>query len=184
MMSRSRSTHLWLVLTCAGALFASCDQSVDDGRLDSTAGDTVAQHDGQAGEHPAGDGGTADGKAVDGAAGKTVKVTYKAQSTVVSLAQPTPVTFLGTKHARLWDVIQLAVAGVTQDKLTADFVSSDGFKPGSKSNCAGLVPVPGANLAKGYIDVSTRRLSWDPSLGYPGCLSVQDLAEILVADKP
>jgi hypothetical protein len=162
------------LLLCAG-----CDQSVDTGSdsappdggpADTVAGDGVTAADGT---------GVADGQP----AGQTIKVIYNGQTTVVSLDQPTPVTFESAPHAKLSDVIAIAVPGAAQDALTADFTSSDGYQPGSKSNCDGLLPVAGTEFAKGYIDVATRKLSWDPSLNYPGCLFIKDLAEIEVADK-
>jgi len=169
----------WSVAALALALLA-CDQSVDEGSHDTGAPDLLT------------DGGTADGTAPsdaaadvssDAPAGPSVTVTYNGQAKVISLSQLTPVTFEGFASALLSDVVALALPSAAQDGLTADFMAADGFKPGSKSNCVGLVPVAGSELSKGYIDVSSRKLRWDLSLGYPGCLYVQDLAEIQIADK-
>lgn len=167
----------WGICCLSLALCAGCDQSVDPG-TDGGPPDGAA-FDAAGAEGGTGDQGVADGQP----AAQTVKVIYKGQTTVVSLSQPTPVTFEGTPHAKLSDVIEIALPGVAQDGLTGDFTSSDGYKPGSKTTCDGLLPVAGAEFPKGFIDVATRRLDWDPSLGYPGCLSVKDLAEIEVADK-
>jgi hypothetical protein len=176
---RDKRLIFWVIFGLCLLLCAGCDQSVDTGSdsappdagpADTVAGDGETTADGTAGEK-----GVADGQ--------TVKVIYKGQTTVVSLSQPTPIAFENTPHAKLSDVIEIAVPGAAQDALTADFTSSDGYQPGSKSNCDGMLPVAGTEFAKGYIDVATRMLSWDPGLNYPGCLFVKDLAEIEVADK-
>jgi hypothetical protein len=180
---RDKRLIFWVIFGLCLLLCAGCDQSVDTGSdsappdagpADTVAGDGETTADGTAGEK-----GVADGPP----AGQTVKVIYKGQTTVVSLSQPTPIAFENTPHAKLSDVIEIAVPGAAQDALTADFTSSDGYQPGSKSNCDGMLPVAGTEFAKGYIDVATRMLSWDPGLNYPGCLFVKDLAEIEVADK-
>ena len=184
MMRIASLSGLMLVL-----VLAACDQSVDDGS-DSGAPDTgpVADTgpgaDGVVGpDQGATDGLVADTAAGDASGAQTVKVTYKGQDKVVDLSQPTPVTFEGFPSALLSDVVALAFPGATQDSLTADFMSSDGFKPGTKTNCIGLVPVDGTLFPKGYIDVGTRKLRWDTALAYPGCLYIKDLAEIQLADK-
>lgn len=178
---------LLIPLLCAGA----CDQSVDPGAQDSSVVDSVARGDGVKIDGATSDdtGATPDAsgsgdQAVGGdAATNTVKVTYKGNTTVVDLGQPTPVTFEGALHALLSDVVALGVGGKALDSLQADFASSDGFNPGSKSFCASLVPVAGNLFDKGYIDVATRRLRWDAALQYPNCLYVKDLAEITITDK-
>jgi len=163
------------VAGCALALLAvACDQSVDDGGdPDATSADAS----------PAGDGAYELGLLPDAAPARTVNVTYNAQDKLIDLAEPTPVTFEGHPSARLSDVVSLAFPAATQADLTADFTAGDGFKPGSKSNCSGLVPVDGADFPKGYVDVATRKVRWELSLAFPGCLYIQDLAEILLADK-
>jgi hypothetical protein len=115
--------------------------------------------------------------------GETVQVTYSGRTTTVALSQPTPVTFEGTLHARLSEVVALALPGQAQSALEADFQASDGFRASMKSNCQGVVPVAGTVFTEGYIDINTRKLRWDTSLMYPGCLYVKDLAEILLSEK-
>ena len=175
----------WLFL--ALALIVACDQSVDT-NADGSVPDTLRADQGPAGEAAVADQGVGDVASTDGSpaeasTAQTVKVTYKGQDKTVDLSQPTPVTFEGIASVKLSDVIALAFPGLTQTDLTADFMSSDGFKPGAKSNCSGLLPVPGANIALGYIGLPDRRLRWELSLGYPSCLYVKDLAEIELADQ-
>ncbi len=118
-----------------------------------------------------------------GNSGKSVKVTYNGSSSTVALGQLTTVAINGVSYAKLADVIAAAIPGRTLDQLKAtDFISADGFTPNSKSDCAALLPLGAAIIAKGYIDPATRKLKWDDSLGYPGCMSVRDTAEIVVAD--
>jgi len=171
------------------ALVVACDQSVDTG-ADGRVPDTLRADQGPTGEAAVADQSavdgvttTTDGGPTEASAAQTVKVTYKGQDKIVDLSQPTPVTFEGIASAKLSDVIGLAFPSLTQTDLTADFMSSDGFKPGTKSNCTGLLPVPGANIALGYIGLPDRKLRWELSLGYPGCLYVKDLAQIELADQ-
>jgi hypothetical protein len=182
-----RMIGLLIPLLWAGA----CDQSVDPGAQDSSVADSAVhdtvQADGAATSTDTGAtpdaSGSGDQAIVGDAATNTVKVTYKGNTTVVDLEQPTPVTFEGAPHALLSDVVALGIGGKVLDSLQADFTSSDGFNPGSKSFCADLVPVAGNLLDKGYIDVATHRLRWDAALQYPNCLYVKDLAEITITDK-
>ena len=159
----------------------ACEQSVDEGQLDSAP---PVKHDAAGTDEGPLPDGAPDGSFPDsGPPGKTVKVTYKGQTTVVDLSKPPPVDFEGSQHAKLDAVITLALPGQSHGGLTADFTSGDGYMPGMKSNCKGLVPVAGAVFSMGYIDVSTRKLRWDLSLKQPGCMYLKDLAEITVADK-
>lgn len=176
-----------LLVVLLAIWICACDQSVDPGTqdsgvVDSTAIDTQTHTDGATPDVTGADG-AGDQTVADAAAKNTVKVTYQGKSVDVDLGQPTPVTFAGAPHALLSDVVALGVSGKALDSLQADFTSSDGYNPGSKSNCASLVPVPGNLFQKGYIDVSTRRLRWDTALQYPSCLNVKDLAEITITDK-
>lgn len=120
----------------------------------------------------------------DGDIAVTVLVTYKGSATAVDLAQPTKVSVNGVDYAKLSDVVAIAVTSAAVDQLqVTNILASDGFNPASKPNCAALLPLDGAVLASGYIDPATRNLQWDEALTYPGCMSVTDTAEILVADK-
>jgi len=119
----------------------------------------------------------------DGGGANTVEVTYGGNSVKVDLTKPQPVTVGGVSCARLSDVALLAFPGKDLATLTADFASSDGFMPGEQVNCKGLVPVAGDKLAKGYVQLQGHRVVWDSDLGFPGCLSVKDLAKIILANK-
>lgn len=170
-----------LLCSLALLLLAACDQSVDEGQPDSASVADSSVADRQLTETLL----PPDSTGPDASApGKTVKVSYQGKTVVVDLNKPAPVTFEGTAHARLDEVIKLAQPGITnQTKMTADFTSGDGYKPGTKSNCKALIPVAGAEFARGYIDVASRKLRWDLSLQYPGCLYIKDLAEITLAPK-
>jgi len=119
----------------------------------------------------------------EGGAANTVEVTYGGNSVKVDLTKPQPVPVGGVSCARLSDVALLAFPGKDLATLTADFASSDGFMPGQQANCKGLVPIAGDKLAKGYVQLQGHRVVWDSELGLPGCLSVKDLAKLILADK-
>ena len=145
-----------LILLClAGALAAllclSCSQETDPGTPDA------------------------------GLSGKTVQVVWSGASTEVALGGLQTVEVGGLQLVPLTDVIAGVLGAEPLAGITADFTAGDGFKPGSKSTCDGLIPVPGATLAQGYLDPQTRNLTWDESLQYPGCLHLTDTAEILLA---
>jgi len=128
------------------------------------------------------------GAAVEGgvtsdAGAVTVIVAYQGKSHAVDLARPTPVTLSGSAYARLSDLVALALPGVAQGSLQADFEASDGFRPGKKSNCKGIIPVDGATLTRGYVHTRSRNLRWDDSLALPGCMAVRDLARVLLTHK-
>lgn len=113
---------------------------------------------------------------------RSVEVTYEGTSAEVDLGSLETVEVNGVDVVRLADVVEAAELGVALADLEFDFVASDGFRPGSSTNCAGLVPVQGAILEQGYIHPASRNLSWDESLDYPGCLRVDDVATIEAAD--
>jgi hypothetical protein len=119
--------------------------------------------------------------------GKTVDVIYDGKTTAVDLSKPTPVVGTdGNSYARLSDLVLLALPGKALNTLVADFESSEAtgsYKPGSKDNCKNLIPLPGEKMDKGYIHPQSRRLIWDEGLGFPGCMSVKDLAKIILVNK-
>lgn len=184
-MSCSNKLFLNGVAAMVFLVAAGCDQDVNVGKLDSGKADAGAA-DLAAADASSRDQGDAQGgdlQASDAVQGKTVKVTYAGKSPVVSLTKPTSVTFEGTLHARLSDLVALALPGKDQSKLQADFESSDGFRSSKKSTCNGLVPVAGSLFVQGYVDINTRKLRWDTALKHPGCLYVKDLAIIILTDK-
>jgi hypothetical protein len=119
----------------------------------------------------------------EGGGGKTVLVTYDSKSYTVDVSKPTPVVLDGASYARLSEIVLLALTGKALDTLSADFEGEGGFKPGTKSNCVGLIPVAGDKLAKGYVQVQSLQTRWDDDLGYPGCLAIKGLVKIILASK-
>jgi len=86
--------------------------------------------------------------------------------------------FNGVEHIKLSDVLKAAFPG--KQFQVVDFVADDGFSPTSRESCNSLLPVDEAALEQGYINPLNRNLSWDASLGYPGCMRVSNIAEIWV----
>jgi hypothetical protein len=170
------------LLALAGIGEAGCD-SDSNPPADSAVSDTHVA--GEASLAPDGGAKTEGGTTPDGntTAGKTVLVTYDGKSYTVDVSKPTPVVIDGVNYARLSDVVALALPGKAQDTLTADFEGEGGFRPGSKSNCIGLVPVAGEKLAKGYAQTESLNMRWDDDLGYPGCLAPKGLQKIILANK-
>lgn len=173
-------TRSHLVTLAVALAIAACDQAVDEGQSDSGMAPDARTKDAGAADTAARDGGSTN---PDQIVGKTVQVTYGGKTHTVPLLQPTSVTFEGTAHARLSDVIALALpATKDQAKLKADFESSDGYRPSTKTTCDKLVLKAGAVFKQAYLDVNTRKLRWEVSLKYPGCLYVKDVAKVLVSD--
>lgn len=145
-----------MVAMAWGLALAGCDQSVDPGATDGL-GDSVAVN--------------------------SVTVRRGADERVVVLGSLATVDVQGSQLVRLSDVAGAAFDGLELSIVTADFAASDGFRPGDSPNCTGLLPVSGETLARGYIDPATRNLAWDADLGFPGCLKVLDMADLILADK-
>ncbi|MBN1772261.1 MAG: hypothetical protein JXB32_13415 [Deltaproteobacteria bacterium] len=147
---RERGPKTW-VFVAAGlfAAAAGCDQSV--------AEET--------------DGG-ADG------AGRFVTVVFDDAGHEVVLGTLATTLVEGTPVVGLQAVIEAALPGETPDGLVAGFVGADGFRPESREFCELLVPVDWETLGRGYIHPVTRDLLWDAALGFPGCMSPRDIAEI------
>ncbi len=172
---RWRSMVAALALTAA-SLLPGCGSSDGDTTADVSATDMLAMD-------VVGETMTSGDTVNEASAGLTVNVVYKGETYVADLSKPTQTQIAGLTFVLLSDVVKEAVPDVDFAKVTADFLGSDGFKPGSKGNCAALIPVAGDLLAQGYISPETRNLAWADSLQYPGCMRLSDTAEIELADK-
>lgn len=170
------------LLTLAVMCGAGCD-SDSHPPSDSAVADTRVS--GEASLAPDSGAKTEGGTTTDGntITGKTVVVTYDGKSYTVDVSKPTPVVIDAVSYARLSDVVALALPGKAQNTLSADFEGEGGFRPGSKANCLGLVPVAGEKLAKGYVQTESLNMRWDDDLGYPGCLAPKGLQKIFLANK-
>lgn len=127
---------------------------------------------------------------------QTVDIDARAQSVEVAYDERTVEIDLGTlttsdvegvdmDMVRLSAVVEAADLGVGLEFLMFDFLSADGFQPRSSPNCTDeIIPLPGSYLEQGYIDPMTRDLYWDEALNLPGCVGVDDTAQILVTDLP
>lgn len=111
-----------------------------------------------------------------------VDVVYGDETVTVDLRSLETVDIDGVDHVRLSDVVGWADLGVALANLEFDFEASDGFRPSSSGNCADFVPVAGIDLENGFIAVESRSLAWDESLEFPGCLGVDDVAQIIATD--
>jgi hypothetical protein len=100
----------------------------------------------------------------------------------VKLADVMLVTVDGEQWARLSDVALQAASVDSLASLKADFEASDGFKPGNRSNCKGLVPVQADKLEQGYVHPVSRNVRWEDVLNYPSCLSPRDLAKLILTN--
>jgi hypothetical protein len=105
----------------------------------------------------------------------TLQVSYLSQSVPVSLSTLATIDYKGSKVVKASDVWTASQIGADRNLLEYEFVGDDGFKPSSKDGCPDL---PGTLLEKGYIDPTTRKLSWDGSLGLGGCYSVRGAAQM------
>jgi hypothetical protein len=120
------------------------------------------------------DGSTAVDAAVDGN-GVVVAVSYQGQAVNVDLGTVATSSYKGTNLVKLSDLWTSTNITADRSTLTFEFVAAaDGFKPSDKG-CADL---SGTVLDKGYIDPSSRNLTWDESLGFKGCYSVKGVGQI------
>jgi len=161
MKMRPRPAAL-LVPWLAGLSLAACDQTVTPGNADAAPPDADA----------------------DAAPAKLLKVSYQgADHDVNVLALKPAAVDAGGGAVLLSEVVLSALPGKSLPALAAGFRAVDGFDPASKSNCDGLLPVPGDRLDRGFVSLATLNLAWAVELQYPGCLHVKALAQILLADK-
>lgn len=145
---RSWAGGKWSTAAALAAALLGCDQSVTESDGGSDAG------------------------------GRSVTVVFAGVGHEVNLGSLDTTQVEGTSVVGLQTVIEAALPGETLDGLAANFVGADGFRPESREFCATLVPVAWETLGRGYIHPATRDLLWDPALGFPGCMSPRDVAEI------
>lgn len=108
------------------------------------------------------------------ATGVILQVSHEGSSVPVDLGTLPTTSYKGVNLVKLSDVWAASQIGVDPTTLEFELVSSDGFKPSSK----GCVDLPGTAIDKGYIDPSSRNVSWDEVLGLRGCYSVTDTAQM------
>jgi hypothetical protein len=192
---------MWRIALAAALALAGCDQGTSGGTTDNGAADntTVADVVETATADATGPDGTidedatvvADTTAAEAttdmaieaeAAEALISVIHGAETKVVDVAKMATVDVDGTPVVLLSEVVKAAFPAIVLTEVTVDFTGAEGYKPGSKSNCAGVVPIPGKSLEQGWIDPATTNLLWDESLGYPGCLHVKLTTEIILAD--
>ncbi len=108
------------------------------------------------------------------ASGVVVQVSYQGQSMAIDLGTLATTSYKGVNLVKLSDVWTASQINADRTTLEFEFVAEYGFKP-SKKGCADL---SGAVLDKGYIDPASRNISWDESLGFEGCYSVRNTAQM------
>jgi hypothetical protein len=116
---------------------------------------------------------------------QSIEVTYQGMTQIVSFDDlETQYLFNNQPVVALDDVI--IGSGLVLDcaGLWMDFVGTDAYSPVCNDNCEGYAPVAGELAGQGYVERGTRRLLWEESLETPGCLSVQDVETIALADDP
>jgi hypothetical protein len=144
-----------IMVLCASTLLAACDQKVDEG----------------------------DDKLSEGQ--QSIEVTYQGMTQIVQFDDlETLYLFNDQPVVALDDVILGSGLVLECAGLWMDFVGSDAYTPVCNDNCASYAPVAGELAGQGYIERGTRRLLWEESLEHPGCLSVQDVETIALADDP
>ncbi len=121
-----------------------------------------------------------DSGSVNSLQGRILKVVVGETATDVDLGDLELVDAEGVQAVRLGDVIRAAGLDPLTDDYVADMVSVDGFHPGAKTPCKGLVPIDLAMLDKAYIAEFTGETLWDAALDYPGCMKVGGLAKIVL----
>ncbi len=107
--------------------------------------------------------------------GGTIQVAYQMQTVAVDPSKLSTVDYRGINLVKLSVVWAASAINADHNGLAFEFVSgTDGFKPSNK----GCPDLAGTVLDKGYIDPSTRKLTWDESLGFKGCYSVNAVAQM------
>jgi hypothetical protein len=118
----------------------------------------------------------------DGGTHSSVLVSVGTEQRPVTLATLSTTEFNGAPHVRL-DRIALAAwsdLDLAQAQLL-DMRAGDGFIVSSRGSCQTMLPLAATTMQHGYVEPATRGLRWETNLGFPGCMTVADLAEILIA---
>ncbi len=121
------------------------------------------------------DPGAGDGSA---AAAAALSVSYQGRSIAVELGTVAPSSYKGVDLVKLSDAWTSSQIAADHTTLEFEFVGSDGFRPSSK----GCVDLAGSVLDQGYIDPTSRNLTWDEGLGMRGCYSVIDTVQMNAHD--
>lgn len=118
--------------------------------------------------------------------GRIITVVVDGSSTEVDLGEIELVETGEVTAARLGDVLRAAGVEPADGGYVADLVSFDGFHPGAKTPCKGLIPLELALFDKGFIAEFTGETLWDESLDFPGCMNVNGLSRIVLfgTDSP
>jgi hypothetical protein len=144
-------------------------------------GDPSGQNAGSGGAAAAGgSAGAAGSGGSDGAAvGPTIALSYGETNATVDLGKLPLETYKEQPVVRLSNVWAAGGLG-NAEGLVFDFEGDDGFRPTQAAKCP--APLPGTDLAQGYILPATRTLVWEDAKGFPGCRSVKALKAILATD--
>jgi hypothetical protein len=118
-------------------------------------------------------GATADAAGAVGT-GVTLSIAYQGQSIPVDLGSVATTSFNGEKLVKLSDVWTATHIKAERSSLEFEFVGADGFMPAEK----GCPDLSGAMLEKGFINPTSRNLSWDASFGSRRCYSVKNVAKM------
>lgn len=111
----------------------------------------------------------------------SVSVIFEEQTINVALEDADQTAIENETYALLDSVVGLALPDEDITKLEYDFEASDGYTPLDGAYCSDLIPLPGDDLDKGFIHLSSRNLIWAEEAGFPGCMKVKDLEKITVS---
>ena len=112
----------------------------------------------------------------------SIDVTYNDDTQTISLAD-LATTAIGESEVVLLQTILAEYDPVPSlESVTLDFEGSDGWMPGNSDNCVDTVPLDGSFADQGGIETGTRNLIWEEGADLPGCMGVDDVAVIHVAD--
>ncbi len=193
-----RNTMVRIAMAALLAMAVGCDQGTSGGATDNGAADNgvvadavetadtleTAEPDTAVAPDPAVAETTPDtaAEAEAEAPEALIAVIHGTETKVIDVATLATVDVEGTPVVPLSEVVKAAFPAIVLTQVTVDFTGAEGYKPGSKSNCVGVIPIPGKSLEQGWIDPATTLIFWDETLGFPGCLSIKLATEIILAD--
>jgi|GEM_PF-581959 len=67
--------------------------------------------------------------------------------------------------------------------MSFGFIAADGYIPAEKDSCKHFAPLPGWQLAEGYININEQRLYWRDDSTVGSCMGVKDIATITADDS-
>ncbi len=114
---------------------------------------------------------------------RSVTVDYNGDKEEVALGGLEKTDIDGVQAVLLSTIFDETAFTFELSSTVLSFEGSDGYNPVDKGTCEEAMPAAGDLAGKGGIDLLAGDVLWDPTLGFPKCAFVKDVAIIYVIDN-